>query len=87
MSLAPAAAHDKTVAVVPFQGESQKTAASQNTARFLQNRKQIGDIDHRVGGEAWWPHQRSDRGRGLPKEPTYPLERPRAPNRQHWSRR
>src|SRR6202043_2588548 len=51
MSVAPALTHNKAVAVVPFQGESQKAAGSQYTARFLQNRKEIGDIDHRISGE------------------------------------
>jgi hypothetical protein len=45
MSVAPALAHDKAVAVVPFQGESQKAAGSQNAARLLQNRKQIVGAD------------------------------------------
>jgi hypothetical protein len=51
MRVAPALAHDETVAVVPFQSESQQAAGGKNTARLLQNRKEIGDIDHRVGGE------------------------------------
>src|SRR3954452_18652118 len=51
MSVALAFADNETIAVVPFQGESQKAARSQNAARFLQNWKEIGDIDHRVGGE------------------------------------